>query len=157
MQTTSSRALLHRSPSSCQLLYRTSGCRTSTPPGRVTICPSVSAICFSISLFFFLIITISLADSVVWCLPQRVLLGGHFGHRGHFPVRLRRQAVPQPQQGVRTLTADTTAAGGGPVEASRHGGERRTEDWRKRGGKVFIIYCDRRAVEEEERRKEGWR
>lgn len=34
------------------------------------------------------------------CRPQGVFLGGHFGHRGHFLVRLRRQVVPQPQQGV---------------------------------------------------------
>ncbi|KAM6939293.1 solute carrier family 35 member A3a isoform 2-T3 [Lycodopsis pacificus] len=30
----------------------------------------------------------------------RVLPGGHSGHRSHFPLRLRRQASPQPQQGV---------------------------------------------------------
>lgn len=34
MPTTSSKALQHRSPSFCQLSYRTSGCRTSTPLGR---------------------------------------------------------------------------------------------------------------------------
>lgn len=32
--------------------------------------------------------------------PQRVLPGGRFSHRGHFPVRLRRQACPHHQQGV---------------------------------------------------------
>lgn len=47
-----------------------------------------------------------------FCL-QRVLLGGRFSHRGHFPVRLRRQALPQPQQGVGQWQPTHTAVGGG--------------------------------------------
>lgn len=58
---------------------------------------------------------------------------------------------PPTPAGRRTLTADTTAAAavGGPVEASRRGGERRTEG-RKIRGKVFIIYCDHEKKEVEE-------
>lgn len=90
MQTTSSKALLHRSPSSCQLSYRTSCSRTSTPLGRA----NSHSLCLSLTSLFLCI------SSVICCRPQRVLPWGRFCHRGHFPVRLRRQETPQPQQGV---------------------------------------------------------
>lgn len=82
-------------PVNSYIVLLAAGLRPHRVEETFTICSSVST-----SLLFCLIITVSLTDSVVWCRPQRVLLGGHFGHCGHFLVWLRRQAIPQPQQGV---------------------------------------------------------
>lgn len=50
---------------------------------------------------------------------------------------------PPTPAGRRTLTADTTAAVGGPVEASRRGVERRTESWREKKGKGLIVWWEK--------------
>lgn len=55
--------------------------------------------------FFFLYIWMFflLFPELIVSFPQCVLPRGSFGHHRHFPVRLRRQAARQPQQGISWL------------------------------------------------------
>lgn len=85
-------------------------------PNQVKKAVAIFFSVFSFSLFF-------LSAQWVFCsCLQCFLPRGRFSHRGHFPVRLRRQAFPQSQQGV-GHTAETTAAAGGREDTKGK------EDW----------------------------
>lgn len=79
------------------------------------------AVAIFFSVFSFLLFFLSAQWVFCSCL-QCFLPRGRFSHRGHFPVRLRRQAFPQSQQGV-GHTAETTAAAGGREDTKGK------EDW----------------------------
>lgn len=171
MQTTSSRALLHRSPSSCQLLYRTSGCRTSTPLGRGNRHYLSLRLSFLFCLCFSsLIITISPADGVFCCFSSAACSSwGPFWSSRPLSCTATKASHPPTPAGRRTLTADTTAAVGGPVEASGRGGERRTESCREKEGERSLSYIvitkrkrrqrsrKRRGKQVGNRRQEEWK
>lgn len=122
MQTISSKALLHHSPSFFQLSYRTSGSRTSTPQST----GNSRSLSFYLIFVFFFFHTVPKVECIFCSRPQRVLPGGHFGYCGYFPVRLRRQAFPQPQQGI--VQSRLTL----PLQQQEVLSKQRDEGWRTR-------------------------
>ncbi|XP_069378310.1 solute carrier family 35 member A3a isoform X1 [Paralichthys olivaceus] len=91
----------------------------------------------------------------------RVLPRGHFGHHGHFPVWLRGQVIPQPQQGIVGHSRLTPQQQREVLlkredeEGKRGQGFKKKKKKKKRGGKVFIIYCDRKMEERRNWRRGG--
>lgn len=97
-------------------------------------------------LFFFPVITVSQAESVICSLSTACSSWGPFWSSWPLSCTATKASRPPTPAGRRTLMADTTAAVGGPVEASRQGGERRTgiQQKKKEGKGLYRILWSRK-------------